>query len=74
MKKKKSLKQEVSCLFSQPQNVPVLNFLSFYRPQWQISLSFVYFNLLNPYLLIYLINLKPQKGTLLVGASPYGPL
>ena len=36
----KSLKQEVSCLFSQPQNVPVLNFLSFYRPQWQISLSF----------------------------------
>ena len=26
------------------------------------------------YLLKYLINLKPQKGTLLVGASPYGPL
>ena len=38
--KKKSLKQEVSCLFPQPQNVPVLDFLFFHRPQWQISLPF----------------------------------
>ena len=69
----KSLKQEVSCLFSQPQNVPVLNFFPFTDRNGRFPFPFVYFNLLNPYLLIYLINLKPEKGTLLVGASPYGP-
>ena len=48
-------------------------FYSFTDRNGRFLFPFVYFNLLNPYLLIYLINLKPEKGTLLVGASPYGP-
>ena len=53
------------CLFS--------IFYPFTDRNGRFPFPFVYFNLLNPYLLIYLINLKPEKGTLLVGASPYGP-
>ena len=48
-------------------------FYSFTDRNGRFLFPFVYFTLLNPYLLIYLINLKPEKGTLLVGASPYGP-
>jgi len=72
----KSLKQEVFLSFLNETVISCIclicfNSRPFLIPEQRFSYPFIYLNLWNPYPFIYL---KPEKGTLSGGASPYRPL